>query len=183
MIARAFLVLSLVLMLPWMGPGGAYADQFSMSGINFLGSDIRSVDVPRPTGGFASVESICRETCEKDSQCKAWTLVKAGLQGPQAKCWLKSAIPAKRADSCCTSGVPKRALEPGINRIGADYKQVNIKPPMVAGCQHLCQRDGQCEAWTFVKSSGVCWLKSAIPDATTDSCCSSGVADRFIQPN
>jgi len=185
MIVRVLVALSLALMFSWMG-GGAYADQFSMSGVNLPGSDIRSFDVARPSGGFGSVESICRETCERDGQCKAWTLVKAGLQGPQAKCWLKSAIPTKRADPCCTSGVPQRLFEPGVNRGGADYKHLNIANDPKA-CQQMCQGEGQCQAWTFVKpgvqgSSAVCWMKNAVPDAGSSNCCTSGVADRFVQP-
>lgn len=187
MMLRLLLAL-LLLMLTWPGSaGGAYADQFSMSGVNLPGSDIRSFDIPRPDGGFVTVESICRQTCENDGQCKAWTLVKAGLQGPQAKCWLKSAIPARRADPCCTSGVPERRTETSVNRAGADYDHVNVSNP--AFCRDLCQRGGgQCAAWTFVRPgvqgpSGVCWLKSAVPDATSDNCCTSGVmAGQFVAP-
>lgn len=48
----------------------------------------------------------CMEACGRDgSKCKAFTYVKSGVQGPDAKCWLKDAIPAPVEHSCCISGV------------------------------------------------------------------------------
>jgi hypothetical protein len=49
--------------------------------------------------------SACATACATDAQCKAWTWVKAEIQGPSAKCWLKSTVPAPRPSECCISGV------------------------------------------------------------------------------
>lgn len=48
----------------------------------------------------------CRTACENSgAQCRAWTLVRRGIQGPQARCWLKYAVPAPYPNTCCISGV------------------------------------------------------------------------------
>lgn len=48
---------------------------------------------------------VCEWQCEKDWRCKAWTYVKPGVQGPQAHCWLKWAVPRAVKNPNCTSGV------------------------------------------------------------------------------
>ena len=49
----------------------------------------------------------CRKACLADLRCKAYTYVKPGIQGPQARCWLKNAVPQESASACCESGVKK----------------------------------------------------------------------------
>lgn len=68
------------------------------NGINRPGRDYRSF--------FQSVAdpAICEAACWDESQCRAWTWVRPGLQGAQSKCWLKKSIPSARKDDCCTSG-------------------------------------------------------------------------------
>jgi hypothetical protein len=41
--------------------------------------------------------------------CRAWTFVKPGVQGPQARCWLKHQAPEARPHPCCISGVKPAA--------------------------------------------------------------------------
>lgn len=53
----------------------------------------------------------CAKECLEDSRCQAWTYVKPGIQGAQARCWLKDGVPQARPDSCCVSGVTGRGLE------------------------------------------------------------------------
>lgn len=48
---------------------------------------------------------LCQTACESDPRCKAYTYVKPGVQGPQARCWLKSGVPNAVANECCISGV------------------------------------------------------------------------------
>jgi hypothetical protein len=64
---------------------------------NRFGSDYRSLDAPDARK--------CQAACAGEAQCKAWTWVKPGVQGPSAKCWLKNAVPAVSKNDCCTSGV------------------------------------------------------------------------------
>jgi hypothetical protein len=67
--------------------------------VNRLGSDYKSIDLPSPD------PELCRDECDKDPKCKAFTYVKPGLQGVAAKCWLKDPAAAPRPnESCCVSG-------------------------------------------------------------------------------
>jgi hypothetical protein len=47
----------------------------------------------------------CQAACASEAQCKAWTWVKPGVQGPSAKCWLKNSAPVASRNDCCVSGV------------------------------------------------------------------------------
>jgi hypothetical protein len=50
----------------------------------------------------------CHRACERDPGCRAWTLVRAGIQGPEARCWLEDSVPASARNDCCVSGVKQR---------------------------------------------------------------------------
>ncbi|NJD60655.1 MAG: trypsin-like serine protease [Anaerolineae bacterium] len=49
--------------------------------------------------------TLCRTSCNGESQCKAWTYVKPVYQGAKARCWLKAGVPPAKPNSCCVSGV------------------------------------------------------------------------------
>jgi hypothetical protein len=51
----------------------------------------------------------CEDACKTDTKCAAWTYVKPGIQAPQARCYLKSVIPAISDDACCVSGTKIRS--------------------------------------------------------------------------
>lgn len=63
------------------------------------GSDYRSFDLPAPR------PELCRDACWREPQCRAFTYVRPGVQGPQARCWLKNPVPPARLNDCCLSGV------------------------------------------------------------------------------
>ena len=64
------------------------------------GMDYKSFDLSLPD------PKICENACKEDPQnCKVWTYVKPGIQGPQARCWLKSGFPTAVKNNCCVSGV------------------------------------------------------------------------------
>jgi hypothetical protein len=67
--------------------------------VNRVGSDYRSFEV------VSGRPEECRDTCLTEPQCVAFTFVNPGVQGPNAMCWLKSAISAPTPDNCCVSGV------------------------------------------------------------------------------
>ena len=75
-------------------------------GTNRPGSDYRNFGI-----GNADLrdqpELLCKKACESEAQCRSWTYVKPGIQGPNARCWLKSATPGAQANNCCISGVTK----------------------------------------------------------------------------
>jgi 1-phosphatidylinositol phosphodiesterase len=66
---------------------------------NRRGSDYRSFDLPQPR------PDLCRDSCMREPQCVAFTYVNPGVQGPSARCWLKSQVPPPEPDGCCISGV------------------------------------------------------------------------------
>ena len=68
-------------------------------GIDRPGLDYRSFDLVDDDA------ELCRVTCAGENICMAYTYVRAGVQGPRGRCWLKSAVPASRASDCCVSGV------------------------------------------------------------------------------
>jgi len=47
----------------------------------------------------------CRRRCNDRGECRAWTYVRPGVQGPRAVCYLKSAAPPPKPSNCCVSGV------------------------------------------------------------------------------
>ncbi len=63
------------------------------------GSDITNFDLPQPNF------ELCRTACAAQSNCRAYVFVKPGVQGPSARCWLKSAVPPATKNTCCTAGV------------------------------------------------------------------------------
>jgi hypothetical protein len=72
---------------------------------NFFGADYRNIVLASDNW------SLCQNACRADSQCLAWTAVHPGIQGPNARCWLKNKIPRAMQNSCCTSGVEHGTAE------------------------------------------------------------------------
>jgi uncharacterized protein YkwD len=70
------------------------------------GGDYRNFEIPPRTNSIAGdgVADRCREACKNDQRCVSWTAVRPGVQSKNGVCWLKNSFPARRADSCCTSG-------------------------------------------------------------------------------
>jgi hypothetical protein len=68
----------------------------AVNNVNYPGSDYRNFV---PEGWHA-----CESACWDDRNCKAWTYVRPNVQGPQARCWLKNAVPRPVADNNCISG-------------------------------------------------------------------------------
>ena len=67
----------------------------------------------RPGGNYDSFEQtsslqspdLCHDACESQPQCRSFTYLKPGVDGPQARCWLKNAVPPPVENVCCISGV------------------------------------------------------------------------------
>ena len=62
---------------------------------DLFGGDYQGLDIVSP--------DACQAECKKDTRCRAWTYVKAGVQGPQARWYLKDHIPAPTPNTCCIS--------------------------------------------------------------------------------
>jgi hypothetical protein len=88
-----------------------------------------------------------------------------------------------------TSG--PRAYENNTDRPGGDYTSFNLPAGSSPGqCEQMCDADGQCAAWTFVKPGyqapqARCWLKASVPAPQPNDCCVSGVRpqDAAFEPN
>lgn len=94
---RGLLLAAALVPLLWQGPAVAQSVGFQPN-VDRPGLDYRSFDL----GGGAT---ICQSACRGDRRCRAWTWVRAGVQGPSPRCWLKTAAPRAVRNSCCTSGI------------------------------------------------------------------------------
>jgi len=83
------------------GTASAQGENFSPN-TDRPGNDIRNTVI-----GNAEA---CLQLCNRERECRAWTFVKAGVQGPSAVCFLKAPIPRAVANPCCTSGVIRKNL-------------------------------------------------------------------------
>jgi len=64
-------------------------------------------DMPGDRGGVAHYIDnavACERLCDGQQQCRGWTWVKPGVQGPQAVCWIKSELKSTMRSDCCISG-------------------------------------------------------------------------------
>ncbi len=78
----------------------------------------------------------CKAACDGESRGRAWTYVKPGVQGPEARCWLKHRVPGANRGNCCVSGVKGG----GGGAIGTRV----IDNPTIAGTAlDICRRWGQ----------------------------------------
>jgi hypothetical protein len=67
---------------------------------DLFGGDYTVMDIVSP--------DACQGECKKDHRCNAWTFVKAGVQGPQPRCYLKDHVPAATPNPCCISSKLKQ---------------------------------------------------------------------------
>jgi hypothetical protein len=95
----------------------------------------------RPTNGgpeqkiqMANAEQ-CRQKCENDGQCQAYTYVYPGWQGPQGQCYLKPSVPAPVASWCCISGV-KGGWRSGPYSLQQTLWDMKI--PLDSAATHVC---------------------------------------------
>jgi PAN domain len=84
----------------------ALADNFQEANTQRWGADYARLAMTQQNA------EDCARACATDSHCRAWTFVKAGVEGRAAACHLKSAVPHGRPDPCCTSGVAKESTPP-----------------------------------------------------------------------
>jgi PAN domain len=80
------------------------------TGTDRPGMDYRNFWINRNIEAFVAVKQ-CEDACKNDSQCKAFTYVNAGVQGTNARCYLKKGVPSQVKNKCCTSGVVRPATK------------------------------------------------------------------------
>ena len=66
--------------------------------VDRTGGDYRNYELtePRP--------ELCRDACQNEGRCRAYTYVKPGIQGSKARCYLKQTVPPPNPNPCCVSG-------------------------------------------------------------------------------
>jgi V8-like Glu-specific endopeptidase len=64
-------------------------------------------------------------------------------------------------------------LEPGMDRPGLDYR--NLVVASATACQSACTMDAACRSFSFVLSSGGCWLKNAVAESQPNATVISGL--------
>jgi hypothetical protein len=81
-----------------------------------------ATDIPVETGMGAAMPltaETCRAACAgwyvKD--CRAWTYVRPGVQGPGAVCYIKDRIPPPVPNACCISGTIRRPTDAVFEQI------------------------------------------------------------------
>ena len=86
-------------------PAPAAASKPVMPNTDLRGSSYRNFELS------SADATLCQNTCKAESQCLAWTYVHPGVQGANARCWLKNLIPPPSANNCCTSGIERAAAQ------------------------------------------------------------------------
>ena len=82
-------------------PGGQKATSTNEQNVDRPGRDYKNFDLTARSDNA----DTCKSACLADGKCKAWTFVKAGVQGPKPRCWLKTSAPPPIPNKCCVSGV------------------------------------------------------------------------------
>jgi hypothetical protein len=158
-------------------------------------SGVRSqeVGVDRPGADYSNFQSSsytdCARSCAIDARCRAYTFVNNSV-ATNKRCWLKEGVPSARlaGNQNIISDV-RRGFEIGRDRPGSDIPNGTFAIPSnpdPAICQAACESRSDCQAWTYVppvpnltpnakgattnnpvKTQGRCWLKNAVPAATS----------------
>jgi hypothetical protein len=84
--------------------------------------NLRSFDMANPQ------PDQCAQACNDDSQCKAFTFVKPGFQGPDGRCYLKYGVPDPVPNECCISGALRNISAEGQFVAAVVAGVVNIPP-------------------------------------------------------
>jgi hypothetical protein len=70
----------------------------AMRGVDLFGGDLRGL------GGSQVTPQSCQAACRSETECIAWTYVRAGVVAGDARCALKSRTSQQVTSPCCISG-------------------------------------------------------------------------------
>jgi hypothetical protein len=110
---------------------GAFPEPYSLEeGFDRPGADYQTFEQTGPVQDHQN----CRAACYSQPQCQSYTYVKPGIEGPNARCRLKNAVPPPVENLCCITGVkggkPKHAATPSLRLewFGWDADKVGKEP-------------------------------------------------------
>lgn len=81
--------------------GTEVPSEFMAVGTDRPGGDFLGFDLP---SGETDNPRRCALACVENQRCRSYTFVRPGVQGPAARCYLKSSAPAAEPNDCCVSG-------------------------------------------------------------------------------
>jgi hypothetical protein len=84
-------------------PGGARVENDMALGVDLHGGDL--ANFVQPSGD----PQVCRQACLARADCRAWSFLKPGPQGPQAICFLKRMVPGGVFNNGVISGMGNAA--------------------------------------------------------------------------
>ncbi len=146
------------------------------------GYDYRNFDLPE------NDPSLCKQACDSDPKCKAWTFVKPGYQGPYPRCWLKYTVPGPVQNKYTVSGVKKRDentisgnrvfYNPEISGYRLDWCRVWASQCGKPAADEFCKKQGYTEAvrWEMAPDIGNITPTKVIG---TGQICDQGFCDGF----
>lgn len=121
-----------------------------------VGYDRRGLDYR--TFGADSLAD-CTSACIADPECRAYAYSRINRT-----CGLKSADPGRNVNQTMTSGVKQPVgyqsqfrVREGFDQLGNDFASYRLAD--ANACEEVCAGNPHCRAFTYVYSSGVCYLK------------------------
>lgn len=113
----------------------------------------------------------CKRECREDSRCQAYTFLRSSRE-----CFLKTRVNnPQRSNDAVTGyktdrpypdgdgGGRRLTEETGQDRRGDDYDSFRVRD--LSDCQRECRQDDRCRAYTYIRSSRECFVKSRVNSA------------------
>jgi hypothetical protein len=93
-------------------PGGSTSPPALEQNTDRPGSDYSFFFVPNAD------PMACLNACTADKNCKSFSFIRPGVQGPEARCFLKHSVAPAVANACCVSGLPLHRTRPSKPPVG-----------------------------------------------------------------
>jgi hypothetical protein len=131
------------------------------------GWDRRGNDYNSFRGGSLS---DCKRACSRENRCRAYT-----YDTRNGECFLKDRVNKAQRNGVMVTGVKEDKPYPdgggrgrlteevGQDRRGDDYTSFRARD--LDDCQRSCRQEDRCQAYTFLRSSRECFLKSRVNSA------------------
>lgn len=99
----------------------------------------------------------CESACRNNQKCMSFTYVKPGIQGEDARCYLKSGVPTATQNNCCVSGIVRPVSISDRCNLYADTATMQAKLNNENECQYSGGR------WTTNRADHYNWCVQ-VPD-------------------